>query len=60
MLRDNTLLFFTSYELAHEPRSKPGSLISVDLVRLYDADQIDDKYEVLEVSVLSLVYHLSR
>ncbi len=49
LLRDNNLLFFGSHESAHEPRSKPTSVVSCDLVRMYESSVADGKYETLEL-----------
>ena len=52
LMRDNTLYFFRSVQQAHEARPKPTSIISCDLIRVYEGTIQDDRYECIELANL--------
>lgn len=52
VLRDNTLYFFASMQSAQEARSKPSSVISCDLIRVYEDTVQDDRFLCIELANL--------
>ncbi len=52
VLRDNTLYFFATMQSAQEARLKPQSVISCDLVRVYEDTVQDDRFMCIELANL--------